>query len=331
MITMSMLNKKTLKEIGSRPRGPGAAPLLAALAVLFSLGALLFSSTAALAVLAAGAALTLLVHVKRLKSQTVPVRYDLEGDEAARFAEVRRACEALAESEKVWLTGDGPEKPREQARMVEVSRQAPPGIRTNVEVWRMDLGDSRLFFMPDTVLLGTGDVYRAVSYESLHVAFAPEYRLEEGEAPSDAEVIGQTWQHVREDGRPDRRRFPRNPRQTEIMYGRLEISSPNLKACLRVSNRNAAMHFARTLGGERNGASGNGRADEEEIRVELAYGILGLRAGSPREQVTTAYRKLAKLYHPDRLQDLEPEARELAEARMRTINAAYSDLKRRTN
>jgi len=192
--------------------------------------------------------------------------------------------------------------------------------------------------MPDTVLLGTGDVYRAISYESLEVTFAPEYRLEEGEAPSDAEVTGQTWQHVREDGRPDRRRFPRNARLTEIMYGRLDISSPIFEARLRVSSRNTAMRFARTLGGERNsssgedpGGNGTARPNEEEIKVELAYGILGLQAGSPKEQVTTAYRKLAKLHHPDRLQDLEPEAREFAETRMRAINAAYSDLKRRTN
>ena len=324
-----MLNKKTLNEIDSRPQGPGPAPLLAAATVLASLGAFMFSSIAALAVLVVGAALSMLIYMKRLKRRTVPVDYDLEEEEASRFAEVRHACEALAASEKICLVGDGLENPRDQARLAEMEIQTPPGVSTNVEVWRMDLGDSKLFFMPDSILLQDGELYRAISYASFNVAFAPEHRLEEGEAPSDAEVTGQTWQHVRKDGSPDRRRFARNPRLTEITYGRLKISSPIFETRLRVSNRNAAMHFARTLGAEDNGSSVNGRAEKgEEIRIEMAYGILGLQAGSPKAQVTKAYRKLAKLHHPDRMQDLEPEARQLAEDRMRTINDAYSDLKR---
>jgi len=328
------MNKKTLEEIGSRPRSAGAAPFLAAGAILAALAAFTYSRTAALAVLAVGTAAALLAYGRHLKRRTVPVHYDLDEEEDARFAEVRLACETLAASEKIWLAGDGPERLGEPGRLVELVRQDPPGIRANVEVWRLDLGDSELFFMPETVLLLEEDRYRAISYASFDVAFGPEYRVEEGEAPPDADVVGHTWQHVREDGRSDRR-FQRNPRLTQVMYGLLEVSGPNLKARLRVSSRNAAMRFARTLGTERNGSSSNNRnggrkprADEEEMRVELAYGILGLQAGSPKEQVTTAYRKLAKLHHPDLLQDLEPEARELAEARMRTINDAYTSLKR---
>ena len=336
------MNKQTLQKIDSRPRGAGAAPFLAAGAVLAALAALQFSSTAALAVLAVGIATSLLAYVRRQKHRTVPVRYDLKGDEAARFADVSRACEALAASSKVWRVGIGPERLR-PARRVEMARLGPPGIRTNVEVWRLDLGDSELFFMPETVLHREDDRYRAISYAAFDVAFGPEYRVEEGEAPPDADVVGHTWQHVGEDGRPDLR-FQRNPRLTQVMYGLLEVSGPNLKARLRVSSRNAAMRFARTLGAETNGSSGenwigdrdgnrngdrNSRRAEEDMRVELAYGILGLQAGSPKGQVTTAYRKLAKLHHPDLLQDLEPEARELAESRMRAINDAYTALKHR--
>ncbi len=336
---LNEMNKKTLEKIGAHPKGAGAATLLAAGALLAAIATfMLFSTAIALAILVVGAASALLMYARHGRRRAVPVRYDLQGDEATHFVDVRRACEALAESEKVWRVEDGPETLRAPVRQVGVAVQDPPGIRTNVDVWRLDLGDSQLYFMPDTLLLNQDELYRAISYASFDAAFGPEYRVEEGGAPSDADVVGHTWQHVREDGRPDLR-FSRNPRLDQVMYGLLEISGSGFEVRLRVSNRNAAMRFARALGKERNvsqdeGRIGNrngeriSRTTEEETRVELAYGILGLRAGSPQDQVTTAYRKLAKIHHPDLLHDLEPEARELAESRMRVINDAYSSLKR---
>ena len=44
-----------------------------------------------------------------------------------------------------------------------------------------------------------------------------------------------------------------------------------------------------------------------------------------------SHKTLAKIHHPDLLHGLEPEARELAESRMRVINDAYSSLKRQTS
>jgi DnaJ-class molecular chaperone len=45
-------------------------------------------------------------------------------------------------------------------------------------------------------------------------------------------------------------------------------------------------------------------------------------------EITTAYRKLALTYHPDKVAHLAPEARELADQKMKEINAAYAQLKR---
>ena len=42
----------------------------------------------------------------------------------------------------------------------------------------------------------------------------------------------------------------------------------------------------------------------------------------------SAYRKLVQQYHPDKVANLAPEFRELAERRMKEINAAYQRLKR---
>jgi curved DNA-binding protein CbpA len=45
--------------------------------------------------------------------------------------------------------------------------------------------------------------------------------------------------------------------------------------------------------------------------------------------VSQAYKKLAFIHHPDRVADVGSEARQYSEERMKEINAAYAELRRR--
>jgi hypothetical protein len=58
------------------------------------------------------------------------------------------------------------------------------------------------------------------------------------------------------------------------------------------------------------------------------YEVLKVSPGATREEVTFAYRQMAKLYHPDKVAALAPEFQEMAEVRMKEINAAYQTLTR---
>ncbi|HPX92825.1 MAG TPA: J domain-containing protein [Bacillota bacterium] len=51
------------------------------------------------------------------------------------------------------------------------------------------------------------------------------------------------------------------------------------------------------------------------------YEVLGIPHGASEETVRDAYRELVRKYHPDQFTD--SRAKELAEAKMREINAAY--------
>ena len=66
-----------------------------------------------------------------------------------------------------------------------------------------------------------------------------------------------------------------------------------------------------------------------ELGPTRAHQVLGVRLGASWQEVGRAYRNLALMHHPDRVAGMEPEAREYSEERMKEINAAYDELRRR--
>jgi DnaJ-domain-containing protein 1 len=57
--------------------------------------------------------------------------------------------------------------------------------------------------------------------------------------------------------------------------------------------------------------------------------VLGVAPNASREEVRAAYQKLVQQYHPDRVADMGPELRELAEQHTKELNAAYAAMKGR--
>lgn len=64
---------------------------------------------------------------------------------------------------------------------------------------------------------------------------------------------------------------------------------------------------------------GRGRALEP-------HEVLGVETSATRAEIADAYRELAQLYHPDKVATMAPDFQELAEQRMKEINAAYNAL-----
>ena len=58
------------------------------------------------------------------------------------------------------------------------------------------------------------------------------------------------------------------------------------------------------------------------------YEVLGVRHGASKDEIVSKYRELVRQYHPDKVTHMAPEFREVAERRMKEINAAYDALKR---
>ena len=59
-----------------------------------------------------------------------------------------------------------------------------------------------------------------------------------------------------------------------------------------------------------------------------AYETLGISPEASMKEIKKAYQALIQKYHPDRVADMGPELKDVAEARTKEINAAYEELKR---
>ena len=56
------------------------------------------------------------------------------------------------------------------------------------------------------------------------------------------------------------------------------------------------------------------------------YDVLNIKPNATKEEIVAAYRRMAQMYHPDKVAGLGPELKELAEQHMKAINAAYAVL-----
>jgi DnaJ-domain-containing protein 1 len=59
------------------------------------------------------------------------------------------------------------------------------------------------------------------------------------------------------------------------------------------------------------------------------YVVLGVPVSATWDEIISAHRRLAKLHHPDRLVDATDEQRESGNERIRELNIAYMELRRR--
>lgn len=292
------------------------------------------------------------IHKGDELKRTTPLFYELEQDALNKFTAVQQACEVLSHSARIWRiqteqpTGDRRRNAGASSLLtrhpVSVSRQSPPFIATNVDVWSVKLNDFTLFLMPDYIFVLQNGKYGAVAYDSLRIAFSPTRFIEDQAVPPDAQVVDYTWQYVNKNGSPDRR-FSNNRQIPIAQYGFIQFQShTGMNIHLHASNLSAANYFADGL--NRISATSQGHqerrsAPKNEERsgqikfgadesLKSAYEILGVSVGATAEQITKAYYQMARMYHPDRLTGLAPEFTEIAEERMKEINDAYARLKR---
>ncbi len=72
---------------------------------------------------------------------------------------------------------------------------------------------------------------------------------------------------------------------------------------------------------------GNQAGSPGTARTEDPYVVLNIPRNATQDEISAAYRKMAQMYHPDKVAGLAPEYYEIAETKMKDINAAYEQIR----
>jgi hypothetical protein len=281
-----------------------------------------------------------------LARRTTRLLYELAEPERQNYCVMEQSLKHLARSHRIWrvvakfATYDWKHNAGAshlvQRTPAAVRTSTPPRVESNLAFNTIDLGTTKLYFLPDMILYWQSGTFGAVGYDDLGVEQRPTTFIEEELVPGDARQVGQTWRYVRKDGGPDRR-FNNNAQIPIMQYGAVTLTSSNgLNILLNVSNVETSAAFVNCVREfqtrRRVKPIPTPKASESSTSPPhlSALKVLGLEPGAPLNKITEAYRNLAQMYHPDKVAGLAPEFHDIAEQRMKEINAAYELLKRRT-
>lgn len=260
---------------------------LTILSALFVIAAVLVAGSAssvppaAAFVATAGAVLILgAIWLHGRQASTISLDYDLSAAELERFKALTSAFDALAGCRQIWRV---PSERQEAdwkrnagaAKTVErmpiaLTRGNPPHVNSNVEFLRLPLGKETLYLTPDAILAMAGGDVAAFGYGDVEVECRQIRFIEDGTAPSDAEIVGETWQYLNRKGGPDRR-FKNNRQLPICLYGEIDFrSASGLNERIQFSRVDVSEGFALTAAAMRtSGASAASTPLDPSLTVPL--------------------------------------------------------------
>ena len=290
-----------------------------------------------------------LVHQRNTEKRTSRLFYELDDTEGQKYGVVQQGVTGhLAQSHRIWRieaeSGTSDWKRNAGASslvrraLVTVGYSNPQRVQSNMAIPSINLGRVKLFFLPDLILYWEMGTYGGIAYRDFRVEQGVTRFIEDGQVPADATIVDRTWRYVNRDGGPDRR-FNNNVQLPVLQLGVLVFtSSRGLNIHLNTSNVERSLAFAncwRTLQERISGVQGQQtqrvstpqpKADSVGPKAQ-ARKVLGVSETASDVEISAAHRRLAQMYHPDKVSGLAPEFQALADKRMREINAAYDALK----
>ncbi len=294
--------------------------------------------------------LAFLAHKFDIERKTYSLEYHFDEATRHRWNDIGTAFQALSKSQSLWriLTMDPNYDWKRNAgasallnRFRATVAQHPANyISCNLTPYCLNIGNQQMFFFPDRIYIYENGKYGAVEYTGLDIQAGSTRFIENETVPSDAQVVGSTWQYLNKNGTPDRR-FNNNRQLPIANYGVIEIrSSIGLNVLLHTSSLNAAHQFNTFF--HQNHFSTPNSTSNQQARAQqpqrptqptpqptpTCYQILNLSPNCTKEESATKYWQLAMSYHPDKVNTLPNEFKLLAHQKMSEINNAYAELKR---
>ncbi len=291
------------------------------------------------------------VHKSNAEKRTSRLFYELDEVEQKKYNTVQESLGLLSKCHRLWRiesdsqTADWKRNAGASSLVrrttIGVRTLNPPRVQTNVQVPCIDMGRGQLYFFPDTILYRDGIGYGAIAYSDFRLTQGFTRFIESEEVPTDATVVDHTWRYVNRNGGPDRR-FNNNRQLPVLQLGVLVLtSSGGLNLQLNTSNPQLSLAFAdswqtrfRPAGQpyeqRKHREPPPPRTEPSSSQSTIARKLLGLDNDATDKEISAAYRRLAQMYHPDKVAGLAPDFQALADKRMKEINAAHETLKRMT-
>jgi hypothetical protein len=167
---------------------------------------------------------------------TTTLDYNLPDAEMGAFNKLSEAFKKLAQSKRLWripMQKEQRDWKRNAGASTMVERKSfalsvgnPPLIKSNLSFLCLPLGNKRLYFSPDSVLIIAGNSVAALRYDDLEIAYRTTRFIENERVTSDAQVVGHSWRYVNRDGTGDRR-FRNNQQLPICLYAEIDLNSSN--------------------------------------------------------------------------------------------------------
>jgi uncharacterized tellurite resistance protein B-like protein len=213
-----------------------------------------------------------------LLKKSVIMMYDLDDHTEVAFKLLHDSISQLAQVGAVWHisgradvydskyhAGAGSLVRRKQ---VKVSENDPPFVRTNVSICSVPVGNGRLYFCPDRILLYTSNGVGAVGYDDIQLNCSITRFVEEERVPRDAKIVDRTWRYVNKNGGPDRR-FNNNAELPVCEYEQIALrSSSGLNEHLQISRLGTAADVRKAIQEMSSALAIAGLAESNRISTE---------------------------------------------------------------
>jgi hypothetical protein len=278
-------------------------------------------------------------------NHTHVLTYDLDAVANARFEQIKNGVNALSQCRALWQLNSQQatyDRKRNAGASTLISRKPigagtfkTRGFTCNVEVLAIVCDGTIFYFLPDHILLLSGDTFASIRYEEIQISVQPTRYIEDETPPSDAEQVGTTWRYVNKNGGPDRR-FNDNRQLPILRYGEVSLSSLNgMQVIIQTSNFKLAEEFGSFIASSpRKETRTSHPKPSPRTDVKKAYALLEIVPPVSIESATAAYKHQASLYHPDKYEHLAPDIKAIASSKMAEINAAFAlvkaDIEKRT-
>jgi hypothetical protein len=248
-------SEEILSEIREKHRKIPLAPFAFVAAILLTVGSIgagrLWVFTLALI---CSVAMIVVAQYRDKIRKTVVILYDFDASTEEAFGRFIEWGQAFATSHRAWhvaASGEVYDRKYHAGASQLVKRNVttlrsvpPPTIKTNVPVLSLGAGKQTLYFFPDRLLIYDAQGVGAIAYQSLQISVSAQNFIEDGAAPRDAKVVGNTWRYVNKSGGPDRR-FSQNPQLPICVYDELHLRTPSgLNEIFHVSRAGVGEGFA---------------------------------------------------------------------------------------